>query len=84
MDDLDLATLEKMSAEHVDEQLLKRLSDMIWRVRFRGGTLADGSRPYVLLLQGFQSTVDRGMTVRLPARPHPRRQTRFPWDAGSG
>ena len=65
VDDLDLATLEDVSAEHLDEDHRKRLGDMVWKVRFRDGQLADGQRPYVLVLVEFQSTVDHDMAERV-------------------
>ena len=64
VDDLDLSTLERMSGESVDTRLLTRVSDMVWRVRFKHGRLADGARPWLLLLVEFQSTVDRRMAER--------------------
>ena len=65
VDDLDLSTLERMSGESVDTRLLTRVSDMVWRVRFKHGRLADGARPWLLLLVEFQSTVDRRMAERV-------------------
>ena len=65
VDDLDLSTLERMSGESVDTRLLTRVSDMVWRVRFKRGRLADGARPWLLLLVEFQSTVDRRMAERV-------------------
>ena len=65
MDDLDLSTLERMSGESVDTRLLTRVSDMVWRVRFKHGRLVDGTRPWLLLLVEFQSTVDRRMAERV-------------------
>ena len=38
---------------------------MAWKVYFREGELADGSRPYILLLVEFQSTADRDMARRV-------------------
>ena len=65
VDDLDLSTLDRMSGESVDTRLLTRVSDMVWRVRFKRGRLADGTRPWLLLLVEFQSTVDRRMAERV-------------------
>lgn len=65
VDDLDLATIEDVSAEYLDEDHRKRLGDMVWKVRFRDGQLADGQRPYVLVLVEFQSSVDRDMAKRI-------------------
>ena len=65
VDDLDLAAIEDVSAEYLDEDHRKRLGDMVWKVRFRDGQLADGQRPYMLVLVEFQSTVDRDMAKRI-------------------
>ena len=54
-----------VSAEYLDEAHRKRVGDMAWKVRFREGELADGSRPYILLLVEFQSTADRDMARRV-------------------
>ena len=62
---LDLAVLEDVSAEYLDEDHRKRVGDMAWKVYFRDGELADGSRPYILLLVEFQSTADRDMARRV-------------------
>ena len=65
VDGLDLATLEDLSSEFFDAGHRKRVGDMAWRVRFREGTLANGERPYLLVLVEFQSTVDREMAKRV-------------------
>ena len=65
VDDLDLTTLEDLSTEFFDAGHRRRASDMVWRVRFREGELANGDRPYVLVLLEFQSTVDRDMAKRV-------------------
>ena len=62
---LDLAAPENVSTEFLDEAHRKRVGDMAWKVRFRNGELADGSRPYILLLVEFQSTADRDMARRV-------------------
>ena len=64
-DQLDLAAPEDVSTEYLDEAHRRRVGDMAWKVRFRDGELADGSRPYILLLVEFQSTADRGMARRI-------------------
>ena len=38
---------------------------MVWKVYFRKGALANGHRPYILVLVEFQSTVDRDMARRI-------------------
>lgn len=65
VDELDLTTLEDLSSEFFDAGHRKRVGDMIWRVRFREGTLDNGEKPYLLVLIEFQSTVDRGMAERV-------------------
>ena len=64
-DDLDLAAPENVSAEYLNEDHRRRVGDMAWKVYFRNGQLADGSRPYILLLVEFQSSVDRDMARRV-------------------
>ena len=64
-DDLDLAAPENVSTEYLDEDHRRRVGDMAWKVYFRNGQLADGSRPYILLLVEFQSSVDRDMARRV-------------------
>ena len=64
-DDLDHTTLAELSAELFDAEHRRRVGDMVWRVRFREGALANGDRPYLLVLLEFQSTVDRHMAKRM-------------------
>ena len=61
---LDLSTLERLSAEHPAADLTQRIGDLTWRVRFRVGQLADGSRPWLLLPTELQSTHDSSMSER--------------------
>lgn len=66
--ELDLARAEQVSAAHVGAGtggLEQRHGDMIWRVPFETGRLANGERPYLLVLLEFQSTVDRTMAWRM-------------------
>ena len=65
VDELDLAAIEDVSAEYLDEDHRRRLGDMVWKVYFREGALANGRRPYVLVLVEFQSTADRDMARRI-------------------
>ena len=67
---LDLGTLERLSAEHPSADLTHRAGDLVWRVRFREGRLADSSRPWLLLPRELQSTRDRGMGERLHEYVH--------------
>ena len=60
VEELDFASLQRVSASYVSEHLEGREADMVWRVR--------SSRQdwlYVYLLLEFQSTVDRFMALRL-------------------
>ncbi len=59
VDELDFATLEKVSASFVSDDLRDREDDVIWRVRWGRDWL------YVYLLLEFQSTVDTFMAVRM-------------------
>ena len=70
VDDLDLAAIENVSTEYLDDACQrqghrKRLGDMVWKVYFRNGALANGHRPYILVLVEFQSTADRDMARRI-------------------
>ena len=62
---LDFSTLSDASSEFVDETLHARCGDMVWRVCFRHGTLADGARRYLFVLLEFQSSVDAHMQGRM-------------------
>ena len=66
--ELDLAAAKEVSAAHVGHRagaLEQRYGDMIWRVPFKTGALKDGTRPYLLVLLEFQSTVNRNMHKRM-------------------
>ena len=56
--DVDLATLERLPAEHVGDSGQQRQGDAAWRVRFRNGWL------YLLVLLEFQSRSDARMALR--------------------
>ena len=64
-DKLDFSTLERLSSDYIDEDHLKRIGDMLWRVRFREGALKDSSRPCLLMMIEFQSTVGPTMAERV-------------------
>ena len=59
--ELDFATLEKVNASYVSDDLRKRDDDVVWRVRWGPRWL------YVYVVIEFQSEVDRYMAVRLLA-----------------
>ena len=66
--ELDLAAAKEVSPAHVGHRagaLEQRYGDMIWRVPFKTGALKDGTRPYLLVLLEFQSTVNRNMPRRM-------------------
>ena len=67
---LDLDTLERLSAEHPSADLTLRIGDLVWRVGFQEGRLADGTRPWVLSPTELQSTQDQGMGERLHEYVH--------------
>ena len=58
-DELDLDTLERFPTEHVDAGLRRSMSDMAWRVRFKGR-----ERSVVFLVE-FQSSSDPNMAMRM-------------------
>ena len=58
--DLDFSTLERVSGGYVTPKLRSRESDVVWRVRWKGGDWL-----YVYLLMEFQSTVDPFMALRM-------------------
>ena len=62
---LDFSTLSDASSEFVDETLRARCGDMVWRVCFHHGTLANGARRYLFVLLEFQSSVDAHMQGRM-------------------
>ena len=59
LEEVDFATLGKLSAEYVSDELLRRHGDNVWRVRLRENWL------YLLLLVEFQSTDDPLMALRI-------------------
>ena len=63
--ELDFTTLEDRSSEFLDDDHRKRIGDQVASVRLRRGRLANGERPYVLVLTEFQSEVDAGMAQRI-------------------
>ena len=59
VDDIDFSTLQKLSAEYVSDELLKRHGDAVWRVRLRGRWL------YLVVLLEFQSRDEPRMALRI-------------------
>ena len=59
VDDIDFSTLQKLSAEYVSDELLRRHGDAVWRVRLRGHWL------YLVVLLEFQSRDEPRMALRI-------------------
>ena len=59
VDDIDFSTLQKLSAEYVSDDLLRRHGDAVWRVRLRGRWL------YLVVLIEFQSRDEPRMALRI-------------------
>ena len=59
----DPQTLEPVPTERIDETLHRHLSDLVWRVRLRGGGEEDWA--YLFVLIEFQSAVDHLMALRV-------------------
>ena len=59
LEEVDFATLNKLSTEYISDDLLKRHGDNVWRMRLRKNWL------YLLLLVEFQSTDDPLMALRI-------------------
>ena len=59
LEEVDFATLGKLSTEYISDELLKRHGDNVWRMRLRKNWL------YLLLLVEFQSTDDPLMALRI-------------------
>ena len=59
LQEVNFATLNKLSTEYISDELLKRHGDNVWRMRLRKNWL------YLLLLVEFQSTDDPLMALRI-------------------
>ena len=59
LQEVNFATLRKLSTEYINDELLKRHGDNVWRMRLRKNWL------YLLLLVEFQSTDDPLMALRI-------------------
>ena len=65
-DRLDFSTLAPLDKEHVGPALHSRIGDKAWRVDLRDGVpLADGRRPYLVVLLEFQAETDADMAWRM-------------------
>jgi hypothetical protein len=59
--ELDFSSLERVGTHYISENLRRRESDVVWRVRWT----RDGQTRFVYLLMEFQSSPDRFMALRL-------------------
>ena len=65
-DRLDFDTLAPLDKERIGPALHSRIGDKAWRVERRDGApLADGRRPYLLVLLEFQAEADADMAWRI-------------------
>ena len=65
-DRLDFSTLAPLDKERIGPALHSRIGDKAWRVERRDGApLADGRRPYLVVLLEFQSETDADMAWRM-------------------
>ena len=65
-DRLDFSTLAPLDKEHVGPALHSRIGDKAWRVDLRDGApMADGRRPYLVVLLEFQAETDADMAWRM-------------------
>ena len=65
-DRLDFGTLAPLDKERIGPALHGRIGDKAWRVERRDGALlADGRRPYLVVLLEFQSETDADMAWRM-------------------
>ena len=63
---LDFSTLTPLEKERIGPALHRRIGDKAWRVERRDGApLADGRRPYLVVLLEFQSETDANMAWRM-------------------
>ena len=62
---LDFRTLRKLPTEWVTDDFHRRIGDQAWQVRFRWARDWSDPRAYLLILVEFQSSVDRGMALRM-------------------
>ena len=62
---LDFRTLRKLPAEWVTPDFRRRIGDQAWQVRFRWAQDREDPGGYLLILVEFQSSVDKGMALRM-------------------
>ena len=62
VEEMDMGSLEKVSADYVGDDFRKRHGDTVWRLRAEG---AESGWAYVLVLLEFQSSNDPTMALRV-------------------
>lgn len=60
LEHVDLSSVEPLNTEYTNDKYVRRLNDMVWKLRKR-----DGSPLYVVVMMEFQSTVERFMAARM-------------------
>lgn len=60
LEHVDLSSVEPLNTEYTNDKYVRRLNDMVWKLRKR-----DGSPLYVVVMMEFQSTVERFMASRM-------------------
>ncbi|MYC64835.1 MAG: Rpn family recombination-promoting nuclease/putative transposase [Acidobacteriia bacterium] len=60
LEQVDLSSVEPLDTEYTNDRYVRRLNDMVWKLRKR-----DGSPLYVVVMMEFQSTVEHFMAARM-------------------
>lgn len=60
LEHVDLSKIEPLQTEYTNDRYVRRLNDMVWKLRKR-----DGTPLYVVVMMEFQSTVERFMAARM-------------------
>ena len=60
LEHVDLSSVEPLNTEYTNDRYVRRLNDMVWKLRKR-----DGSPLYVVVMMEFQSTVEHFMAARM-------------------
>ncbi len=60
LEHVDLSSIEPLETEYTNDRYVRRLNDMVWKLRKR-----DGTPLYVVVMMEFQSTVERFMAARM-------------------
>ncbi len=62
IEQLDFKTLVRLPDSYITEDLRRRFSDIVWRIQWK-----NGQQCYIIVLLGFQSTIDYWMALRIGA-----------------